>query len=330
VPETQPATEPAGSVPPPEVADLELPYADNGSRWGLLAIVAAMVIIGIGAFLSTRGGGIDTDRVAAVADGSGSGVPKSSTTVKRSSRTTTTLTSTSSSDPSSSSTDTTLDPNASTTLPTVPATTTPGAPAAPAAKLTIFTPTVDFGSVKSTVTATIGNSGGQNMSWNLVPAIGSVQAAPQSGTLAPGANVTVTLTLVRGMTPEGSLNSSVAVQTSGGNGSIGVKAVVGRAPAIQSISMNTDTVWLHTSCGPTSAFVTAIVLDEAGVNVKMIVTTGSGGGEVPMAAGPNHTFTGQLGPYAHKVPVKFVVVATDVYGNQSTSGDKTLKVEFCR
>jgi hypothetical protein len=318
-------------APPPE--GVPLVSADDGSRWALLGVVIVILLIGAAAFVFTRSSPGGDAKVAAGDETSTSGASSTHSTTRRTLPTAEPSTSpdtTSSTDTSlttDSSTSTSIDPSSSTSTTTGASTTTVVAP--PPAHLASVTPSVDFGTTKSTTVASFTNSGGQPLGWNTTAGVVGFGTYPASGTLAAGATATITVVLDRAHAPEGDINTSITLHTPVGNATIGVHAVVDRNPAMGPVVINSQVIYTALGCGPIHPGFTVAVTDDSPLTV-VVSWSGPGGDH------GTHAMTSQGGLWfaflatpTNVGGVTYSVTATDSRGNTTTSPTGTYVVHRC-
>lgn len=103
------------------------------------------------------------------------------------------------------------------------------------ARLSLSPTSLSFGQTSTSQQVTLRNDGGQPMTWNATTAQTWITIAPASGTMQPGDQQTVTVTISRQGQPPGTIQGTVDFTSSGGSESVNVQATVPNLP-IPSIS----------------------------------------------------------------------------------------------
>jgi len=108
------------------------------------------------------------------------------------------------------------------------------------AELALSPSTLDFGESAGQQQVTVRNDGGEALDWNAASIQGWISLAPASGTLAPGDQQTVTVSIDRANQPSGSIQGSVDFTSNGGSASVVIQATVPNLPkpAVSPISLD--------------------------------------------------------------------------------------------
>jgi hypothetical protein len=289
--------------------------------WGVIAGgVGLVVAAGVAAVVLSSGGGEDPSRVNAVNDTGG--------------------TLTSSLDPVRVTIATTLAPTTAavattivlveTTTAEVP-TTVATSPAPPPAQLVAAGTTLDLGVNGTAGSIVIGNSGGQPMDW-VTSSDNALVVATAGGTLGPGQQTDVTITVSRDGLIEGDYEATVAVLGAGSGIPITVHWRVDRPPVVH-VSIDPTGLSDAATCPAKkknlTGTVTAAVIDEsAGASAVMTWSGPGNGGAAPLTAAEPGSWTAPIGPLVGPGSWTVVVTATDARGNVG-SGGTTFIVTDC-
>ena len=228
---------------------------------------------------------------------------------------------------SSTASTTTTAPATTTTTVAVETTTTPPPPAP--GSITTGTPVVSLGASDSQGTIDVRNSGGQPLSFTATTAAGPLVLAPDSGTIEPGAAVSITVTLDRAAAPEGSFRRVVAFAAAEAGGlGVTVTAEVEHPPVVTDLAA--DPAALKTGdCGSNRATVSAIVSDESELLAVSLVwgQTGSVPSQtVEMSRGAGASYIGIVGPVPDPGELRWSVIARDVRGNSTVTPVQAIPV----
>ncbi|NKB67896.1 MAG: hypothetical protein GKR89_12615 [Candidatus Latescibacteria bacterium] len=98
------------------------------------------------------------------------------------------------------------------------------------AVLSVSPTTLVFGETSSQQQVTLRNDGGEALNWQAASAQGWISTAPQSGSLAPGDQAAVTVTIDRTDQPSGDIQGSVDFTSGGGSKTVVVQATIPNLP----------------------------------------------------------------------------------------------------
>ncbi len=156
-----------------------------------------------------------------------------------------------------------------------------------------------------------------------------LSVTPESGTLAPGRSVDLTVRVARKKAPEGRIAGTLAVRWGDATASIPLSAVVRRAPEVTDLWAAPGRVhvpgWW---CFDTTTSVTAVVRDES--PVSGVLTYRLGGGDTVRRAMEQRgdRWVARLGPFRNPGQLSGTVTFTDEYGGRA-SRDLRVTVDPC-
>ena len=217
----------------------------------------------------------------------------------------------------------------STSPPTAPTTTVP--PAAPAS-LQLSTTSLSLGPSSSSASFTVTNQGGQPATLSTTSSSSTLAVGNGGATVAPGAAVTLTVTLDRAAEAEGSRTFVVTVGAPGasGGGQVVVTATVERAPVITSLSRTPATIRTSTSCGQTLTRVTVDATDESGIASVSVLWSSDGvfGQRTSLSLDGSGHWTAQVGSFSVTGTRSLTVEVVDTRGNH-VNGSTSVTVVAC-
>ena len=290
--------------------------------WGAVAAGAAVVLVGAGAaIVLTRGGGDDGSRVDVVNATNAPITPPNNPVAV-------TIVTTIASATTSTAVTTTI---AVTTTTEAPTTTVPTSPAPPPGRLEAAATDLDLGLDQTEGVIAIGNSGGQPLDW-ATSSDNALVEATTGGSLAPGTQTDVTITVSRAGLIEGEYVAVVSVLGAGRGIPITVRWRVERAPVTR-VSLVpaglADAGTCPVRTPDLTAVVTAAVIDESPVASAVMTWTGPGqGGTAALTETEPGTWSGPLGPLVGPGSWAITVTATDGRGNVG-AGTTTFIVTAC-
>ena len=195
---------------------------------------------------------------------------------------------------------------------------------------------LDFGITGTTQSLVVGNDGVGPLAFTATTAYAALTIAPAGGTIQPGANATLAVTLNRTNLPVGPLSTTIAISSGAGTAIVAVVAQNDPGPAITGEQVTPDTV-RPSDCastppsGGTQATVTAqitslVPLNAAGVRLRWQPPPG---GDTKMTlTGPAAAAT--LGPFAtapaNQAGIEWWLTATDTAGATTTTAHHYLAV----
>ena len=293
--------------------------ARAGGRWGVIAAVAAVLLLlaGLGttAAVALNRGDADTEVASATVTASTGGVAASSSLT------------TGTSEPAGTNTPGSTTPGPETTLPSGPTPTEPSgagttvdtvpppAPLAPG-RIELSGGVVDLGSTTSTARLVLTNGGEEPVDWSFDD---GASAAPllwsaDAGLLAPGERGEVRFTIDRTGLAEGDIVRTFTVRSGGaGGGAVEVRASVEHAPLVTVVGAPATLACPFSVTPP----VTVDVADESAVASVVLRWSGPGpAGEVALiATSTSGRWQGRLGLPQVGGTWRFDAVATDARGN---------------
>ena len=193
----------------------------------------------------------------------------------------------------------------------------------PVGELTVSDATVDFGATATTATITITNRGDGPLGWSAQPADANLFAVSvPSGELAANASTTVAITFDRTAAAEGDIVSSIAVNSDGGDATVGLLASLDVAPVI--VIAGPTELWQNAGvCAeiadparPTQATATVTITDDSRPLSIVAAIGGAPATVVPSANDPD-AFMVDIGPSTRATVLTLSVSATDARGNQA-------------
>jgi len=224
------------------------------------------------------------------------------------------------------------------TVATLETTTTPAPPptvvtppAPPPAQLAAAGTLLDLGIEGTAGSIVIGNSGGQPLDW-VASSDNGLVTPTANGTLGPGQQTEVTISVSRNGLIEGDYEATVSVLGAGKAIPIAVRWRVDRAPVVH-VTLDPPGLADAASC-PAKAkdltgTISASVIDESSVASVVMTWSGPGHGDSsPMTAGEPGTWSAPVGPLVGPGSWTVVVTATDARGNIG-SGGTTFVVTAC-
>jgi hypothetical protein len=224
------------------------------------------------------------------------------------------------------------------TVATLETTTTPAPPptvvtppAPPPAQLAAAGTLLDLGIEGTAGSIVIGNSGGQPLDW-VASSDNGLVTPTANGTLGPGQQTEVTISVSRNGLIEGDYEATVSVLGAGKAIPIAVRWRVDRAPVVH-VTLDPPGLADAASC-PAKAkdltgTISASVIDESSVASVVMAWSGPGHGDSsPMTAGEPGTWSAPVGPLVGPGSWTVVVTATDARGNVG-SGGTTFVVTAC-
>lgn len=215
---------------------------------------------------------------------------------------------------------------------TATATTAP-APATPPAALSLSTGSLDLGASTTTGSFSVTNTGGQAATLSTTTSSTSLAVSNGGASIAPGATVTIGITLDRSSVAEGERTFTVSVSAPGasGGGTVTVTARVERSPTIVSIVRTPTTVRTSTSCGQTLTRVTVEATDESGIGSVSVLWSSDGvfAQRTTLTVDTTGRFwTGQIGSFSATGTRTLTIDVSDNRGNDA-SGSTTVVVVAC-
>ncbi|MBO9524481.1 MAG: sigma-70 family RNA polymerase sigma factor [Nocardioidaceae bacterium] len=199
-----------------------------------------------------------------------------------------------------------------------------GPPLAPGA-LTLDRTTLDLGSSGTRGSVTLGNSGGQPISFLVAPDASWLRASPATGILEGTKTSKVSLQVDRSKIAEGDRTATLYVSWDNGKQAVQVRLSVDHAPQV-----GTPTASTAPSCGQPSVPVSVRVTDESRLRSVRLTWTGpNGAGAAAMARQADGRWSAQMGPFTLGGPVSFKVTAVDVRGNKATGPAGSVEATPC-
>ncbi|MBM7518457.1 sigma-70 family RNA polymerase sigma factor [Nocardioides nitrophenolicus] len=199
------------------------------------------------------------------------------------------------------------------TAPTAPTAatepTSTGATVAAPGELQVSTRTLRLGA-RSGGSVRLSNTGGTALSYAVRSRVAWLSVSRTSGSLEPGADSGLTVTVDRSTLAEGSSTGAVAVSWSGGTVLVSVQAAVDRPPVIGALQIGGPT-----DC--TGRTVTATASDTTLRSVRVAWSGPSGNGQQAMSASGGG-WTASIGPFPIGGSVTATVTAVDRAGHTST------------
>jgi hypothetical protein len=294
------------------------------AMWGAAAAAAAVVVVGIGAavVLTTSGQGQDSSQVEVVNATDAPITPPTNPVAV------TIVTTVPSATTSTVATTTTISSTTSTLAPTTTVATTL---ALPPGRLVAAATDLDLGLDRTEGAIAIGNSGGQPIDW-ATSSDNALVEATRGGTLAPGTQTDVTITVSRAGLIEGEYLAVVSVLGGGRGVPITVRWRVERAPVVR-VSVAPAGLADAATCPADTADLTgavaAAVIDESPLASVVMGWSGPGeGGSGALGETEPGTWVAPLGPLSGAGSWTVMVTATDARGNVGT-GATTLLVTAC-
>ncbi|MDW3216294.1 MAG: sigma-70 family RNA polymerase sigma factor [Ilumatobacteraceae bacterium] len=281
-------------------------------------------------------------------DGSTTTTASSSTSTTSSSTTSTTSTTTGTSTTSTVPVVVTLPPatipppttTTTTTTTNPPATTTTVAPGA----LTLSAGSIDFGATRDSATITLGNTGGSPVDWSSLTGPSGFRgvaspfsASPSDGTLAPGAQLDVVVTIDRTWSVEGPLTTQrLTFVGPGTSAAVDLDGVIARPPVVEVRRPGATHCPIVVGAGDNPLVATAVITDESPPITALWRITGPNGGRVANLtqrradwfASVDLDFDGQQGPDTGLFT--WTITATDGFGNRTVvSGETDVQTAYC-
>jgi RNA polymerase sigma factor (sigma-70 family) len=212
--------------------------------------------------------------------------------------------------------------------PSPPATAPP--PPAPAAAWLAVSPTaVEIPATASAATLALRNDGGQPLTFRVAPDAAWAAATPAQGTLDPGTQQAVTLSVDRRELAEGTTEGTVTVRSDGGDATVTVRVVTERPPTVTGAATADRELGVR-GCGTDRTTASATITDESGVAAASLEWTGPDGQggttAMLMRAG---AWTATLGPFDQSGTARWRIVATDTRGNTTTTSWSAITVNPC-
>jgi len=205
-------------------------------------------------------------------------------------------------------------------------TTTQVSPAAPSLALNVTS--LNLGSAGTSGSVTLANTGGISTDWSSSHGNPVYQLSPSSGTLAPGAEVDIAITLNRSGLDEGDIPDQVMFASDGTGTTLTLAAAVEVPPVIGTVTVSRRLIFAGDFCSvPQTTTVTASVQDDSGLSSVTAwwgTETEPFMGSFPMTL-VGGEYQGDVGPFSD-VPASppFIwiqVIAIDVRGNQAVAPD---------
>ncbi|WP_322761065.1 BACON domain-containing protein [Frankia sp. Cr2] len=219
----------------------------------------------------------------------------------------------------------------------------PTAIVASAASL-VFSPAVlDLGSVNSSATVELRNTGSLTADYQFAATPTWLAVGPSAGTVAAGGRRTVLFSLDRTAAPAGLVDISVAVAVRSGatqpagTGAVRVTAVVSGPPVIDAVTAAPSIVYplgCAPASGPTLSMVSVRATDSTGVfGVQLVARlpdgrTTSTALNLDSATGQQSDWSGPVGPSNSSGRLSFTVTVTDLNGLRTESAG-SLEVSDC-
>ncbi len=208
----------------------------------------------------------------------------------------------------------------------------PAAPPPPAAGMVVvITGPIDLGASQASGTVRIRNEGGQSIGWSATSSIAAFTLSSFIGSLAPGQEATIQVTVNRTALSEGSHTANVTVSAASGGGSSAVSARVERIPVISSFVRTPPVIRTSNSCGASLTNVTVSVSDESGIASVEILWSSDGSFAQRTALTPNGArtvFSGQIGSFSRVGSNTLTAHVVDTRGNLATAST-TVSVVAC-
>jgi hypothetical protein len=204
-------------------------------------------------------------------------------------------------------------------------TTTQVSPTAPSLALDVSS--LNLGSTGTTVSVTLINTGGISTDWSSSHDNPVYQLSPSSGTLGPGAEVDIAITLNRSGLIEGDIPDQVMFASDGTGTTLTLAASVEVPPVIGIPTVSPSLIFAGGTCLQKTTTVTASVQDDSGLSSVTAwwgTETEPFMGSFPMTL-VGGEYQGDVGPFS-EVPASppFIwiqVIAIDVRGNQAVAPD---------
>jgi hypothetical protein len=203
--------------------------------------------------------------------------------------------------------------------------------AAPGGQLAVDATPVDFGPAGDQAQVRIANTGREPLVFETRAAVPWISFAGGEGTLDPGTNVVVSVTLDRSRAPEGAPGGEIRVQSNGGSAVVPIRAVVERPPELSGVQTTPQSVVVRGCPGSTPAQVRAAIVEESGVGAVELhwVRPGMVEQVSPMSGESGSSYLGALGPFDTPGDVRWWVSAVDIRNNRSASAAQVLRVGSC-
>ncbi|WP_239340252.1 hypothetical protein [Frankia sp. CiP3] len=210
----------------------------------------------------------------------------------------------------------------------------PTATAASVASLVFAPGTVGFGSVNSSATVELRNTGTTAVDYRFAAAPAWLTIAPSAGAVAAGGRATTVFSLDRAAAPVGTVDIAVAVAARGGGaaadsrGAIRVTATVSGPPAIDSVAAVPSIVYplgCASASSPAQSTVSVRATDSTGVfGVRLVARLPDGRTtttslDLDSATGQQSAWSGPVGPSTTAGPLSFTVTVTDLNGLHADS-----------
>jgi hypothetical protein len=204
-------------------------------------------------------------------------------------------------------------------------TTTQVSPTAPSLALDVSS--LNLGSTGTTVSVTLINTGGISTDWSSSHDNPVYQLSPSSGTLAPGAEVDIAITLNRSGLDEGDIPDQIIFASDGTGTTLTLAASVEVPPMIGTVTVSPRLIFAGGTCLQKTTTVAASVQDDSGLSSVTAwwgTETEPFMGSFPMSL-VGGVYQGDVGPFS-EVPASppFIwiqVIAIDVRGNQAVAPD---------
>jgi RNA polymerase sigma factor (sigma-70 family) len=204
-------------------------------------------------------------------------------------------------------------------------TTTQVSPASPSLALNVSS--LNLGSAGTSGSVTLVNTGGISTDWSLSHDNPVYQLSPSSGTLAPGAEVDIAITLNRSGLDEGDIPDQIIFASDGTGTTLTLAASVEVPPMIGTVTVSRRLIFAGGTCLQKTTTVAASVQDDSGLSSVTAwwgTETEPFMGSFPMSL-VGGVYQGDVGPFS-EVPASppFIwiqVIAIDVRGNQAVAPD---------
>ncbi|HET9600791.1 MAG TPA: hypothetical protein VFP08_04350 [Acidimicrobiales bacterium] len=212
-----------------------------------------------------------------------------------------------------------------------PTTTVPTTPIPPPAQLVAAATDLDMGIDRSDGVIAIGNSGGQRLDW-ATSTDNALVAATNGGSLGPGEQTDVTISVNRSGLVEGEYLATVSILGAGHAVPISVRWRVERAP-VPRVTVAPPGLDDASTCPRNTPALTGVVaaavIDESPVTEVVMTWTGPGPeGSAALTETAPGSWTAPLGPLTGPGSWTITVRATDARGNIG-HGATTLTVTAC-
>jgi len=234
------------------------------------------------------------------------------------------------------STSPTTNPNTTTSLGTTSTTTSPTSTVAQPGHFVVGATKLDFGTTVVNLPLVVSNDGFGGLSFNATSPSAQLTISPASGTIDPGTNKTLTVSVDRSSAPAGPFSSTVAITSNTGTAVVAIAALIDPGPVIAGelaspAELKSKTCVSPLFVAPPTANIGATLSGPAAIAPDQVILhwQGTAGtGTRPMQFNGSSA-TANLGPFPNPGAVDWWITATDSAGVTGTSAHHPVTVT-CR